>query len=73
MGRVWVCRAVSSTPRTTSGMGYSPVTIAHEIESEAAAANKEQLHQKVVQRHPVGEEVKVARHEYPDIEGLRFE
>jgi len=45
----------------------------HEIENVAAAADEEELHDRVVYRHEAEEQVEVTRYEYRHVEHLRFE
>ena len=49
-----------------------PVTVAHKIQNVTTAADKEQFHDRVVQRYETEEEIGVACHENRHIESLRF-
>lgn len=51
----------------------APVLRFHEVENIAAARDEEQLHECVVYRHEIVEEVQITRQENRDVEGLRFE
>ena len=50
------------------GCHYSPEAVLHEVENIAAAPNKEELHEGVIQRDPFSEEeVKIASDKYSNV------
>lgn len=67
MGPLWLAVSAACDERDT------PVFVFHEVEDITAACNEEHLHEGVIYRYELGEEVDITRHEDCSIESLCLE